>query len=407
MKLLLVGALLVGACSLSPAQITPVVNVNSRYIVGGIEVAGNDEFTLSLAIHEEIQALVGENLDQPALDALSDRIRKELHARSVGYRIMRGDQPEQVKVSFEVKRRSIGFDVNVPKFLYHSTQGWTGVVEGITKAGPNSFTFQVVSDGDELLERNAGIVARYDNHKLGTDRVGLGFEFASYHQQWNRSSAEEDPESIYRSRQNFEPTVTIVLAKPLTFTAGLSFERLQMQFPAARIESANALVNTLRYHRQLEDSDTQKQVLDAGYNLRAATNILSSDFVYARHRWNVAYTFSRDHTTMQVSFLAGLISGNAPLFERYVLGTSSTLRGWNKYDIDPLGGNRMWHAAVDYRYRWFQVFYDMGAVWDRGHEAKPRNSIGAGLRKDGFSLALAFPLKDGRVDPVFMAGMNF
>src|SRR5437867_3862238 len=156
MKLLPVGALLVCACSIASAQITPVVNVNSRYVVESIQVAGSDEFTLSQGIHEEIQNLIGENLDQAALDALSARIKKELHARSVAYRVMRGDQPEQVKVSFEVKRRSIGFDVNVPKFLYHSTQGWTGVVEGVTRFGSNAFTFRVLSDSDELVERNAG-----------------------------------------------------------------------------------------------------------------------------------------------------------------------------------------------------------------------------------------------------------
>src|SRR5713226_1516324 len=324
MKLFLVGALLVGAYSIAAAQVTPVVNVNSRYIVAGIEIEGNDDFNLSPQIHEEIQSLIGENLDQSALDGLSGRIQKELHARSVTYRIMRGDQPDQVKVQYEVKRRSLNFDVNVPKFLYHSTQGWTGVAEATTTVGANSVQFRVLSDGDELLERNAGVAFQYHHRRLGTDRVGLGFEFESYHQQWNRTAL-NDPQSVYRTRQNLEPTVTIVLAKPLTLTVGASFERLQMQFPAARIESANALVNTLRYHRLLEDSDATKQVLDAGYSLRAATSLLSSDFAYARHRWNLGYTLSRDRHTVMVSFIAGVIGGRAPLYERYVLGNSSTL----------------------------------------------------------------------------------
>jgi len=167
------------------------------------------------------------------------------------------------------------------------------------------------------------------------------------------------------------------------------------------------VVNTLRYHRLLEDSTTQKQVLDAGYSLRAATTLLSSDFGYSRHRWNLGYTFSRDKNTVLVSFIAGLLAGRGPLFERFVLGNSSTLRGWNRRDIDPVGGSRMAHGSVEYRHRCFQIFYDAGAVWDRGQDPAPRNSVGVGLRKDGFSLAVAFPLKDGRVDPVFIAGMNF
>ena len=407
MRLLPVGALLVCASSVW-AQYTPVVNVNSRYIVEGIEISGRDEFTLSASTHEQIQGLIGANLDQNALDELAGRIKKELHAKEVKYRVARGDQPDQVKVSYEVTRRSIALDVNVPKFLYHSKQGWTGVVEGTTGYNTSSVTFRLLSDDDELVERNTGILARYENKRLGSDRVHLGFQFESYHQRWNQAThAAEDPEALYRNRQNFEPTVTVLISKPLTLTAGMSFERFQNQFPAARIGSANAVVNTLRYHRLLEDSDTSKQVLDAGYSLRAATTLLSSDYAYARHRWNFAYTLSRKSKTVLVSFIGGVISGRAPLFERYVLGNSSTLRGWNRYDIDPTGGTRMAHGSVTYRYRYFEIFYDAGAVWDHGQEATPRHSAGVGLRKDGFSLAVAFPLKDGRADPVFMAGMNF
>jgi hypothetical protein len=418
MNLILAGALLAGA--IASAQITPVVNVNSRYIVGSIEVSGHDAFTLSRSLHEEIQNLIGENFDQAALDDLSGRIKKELHAKSVSYRMSRGDQPEQIKVVFEVTRRSIELNVTVPKFLYRSKQGWTGVVEGVTSSGPHSVTFRLLSDDDELVERETGILARYENKHVGSDRVGLGFQFEGYHQGWSRSTLQADDQRLngappspndvlspYRTRQNFEPFVTIVLAKPLTLTAGVSFERFQDQFPAARTESADTVVNTLRYHRLLEDSNAHRQVLDAGYSLRAATKILGSDFAYVRHHWNVGYTFARDHNTMLISFVGGLITGQAPLFERLVLGNSSTLRGWNRFDIDPLGGTRMAHGSVEYRYRYFEVFYDAGAVWDHGEAATPRCSAGIGLRKDGFSIAVAFPIKNGRVEPVLIAGMNF
>ena len=225
-----------------------------------IEVSGHDEFTLSTGIHEQIQSLIGENLDQAALDSLTDRIRKELHAKAVTYHIVRGDQPEQVKVSFEITRRSIALEVNVPKFFYHSTQGFSGVIEGVTGYGTSSVMFRALSDNDELVERNTGILARYEKKKLGNDRVGLAFQFESYHPKWNRvTEAADDPSVFYRNRQNFEPSVTIVIAKPLTLTAGVSFERFQTQFPAARIESANAMVNTLRYHRLLEDSDAKNR----------------------------------------------------------------------------------------------------------------------------------------------------
>ena len=48
------------AYSIAAAQITPVVNVNSRYIVASIEVGGNDEFKLS----QDIQELTEEYKDK-------------------------------------------------------------------------------------------------------------------------------------------------------------------------------------------------------------------------------------------------------------------------------------------------------------------------------------------------------
>jgi len=198
MRSFLTGLLLAGASSISlvraePSQITPVVNVNSRYVVESIQVSGQDEFTLSKGIHEQIQNLVGENLDTVSLDELSERIRKEIHAKTVTYRIGRGDQPDQVKVNFEVTRRSVALEVNVPKFVYHSTQGWTGVVEGVTGYGSSGVTFRLLSDNDEMVERNTGILARYENKRLGSDRVRLGFQFESYHQRWNRSTQNVAP----------------------------------------------------------------------------------------------------------------------------------------------------------------------------------------------------------------------
>ena len=88
-------------------------------------------------------------------------------------------------------------------------------------------------------------------------------------------------------------------------------------------------------------------------------------------------------------------------------GNSYYLRGWNKYDIDPIGGNRLVHNTVDYRYGPFQAFYDAGAVWDSGQPATPRHSVGVGFKESIFSLALAFPMKSGHVEPVVMIGMIY
>jgi outer membrane protein assembly factor BamA len=147
--------------------------------------------------------------------------------------------------------------------------------------------------------------------------------------------------------------------------------------------------------------------VNAEYKLRAAARELDSDFVYSRHRAEMRYSLTRGRNVLIDDVSVGAISGRAPLFERFYLGNSSTLRGWNKYDLDPTGGNRMVHNTVEYRYGVFQIFYDSGAVWDASETATVRHAAGLGLRQGAFSLALAFPIREGRIDPVFMVGMNY
>jgi outer membrane protein assembly factor BamA len=83
------------------------------------------------------------------------------------------------------------------------------------------------------------------------------------------------------------------------------------------------------------------------------------------------------------------------------------LRGWNRFEINPLGGNRMAHNSVEYRYGPFQAFYDSGAVWDSGQPAIIRHSFGWGMHQGPVFLAVAFPARAGKMYPVFMVGMNY
>ena len=270
----------------------------------------------------------------------------------------------------------------------------------------------LLGDGDELAERYSGVRARYENRKVGSDRVRLRFEFGSYHEQWDRSTIEAMGKDtslpgLYRTRQDFSPVATFVLARPLTLSFGADFERFDTQFPAARTQSANAAITTLRYERRFEGWGADQQELEAGYSLRAATKALNSDFAYARHSWDVRYSFTRGKHTVSDEALAGLITGQAPLFERFTLGNSSLLRGWNKFDLDPLGGSRVAHNSLEYRYAMIDVFYDAGAIWDQGQEAILRHSVGIGIRKSSFMVAMAFPIKEGRASPIFMVGMNY
>ncbi len=430
MKYAWLGCLLFGGVVFAGTQDSEF-NVNSRYTVESVVISGagwtanfasaqdHDE-NVSRSLGREIASLIGEKLNPSVLDDLARRLKKEFHARTVEHRVRRGKNPDYVQVVFEVKLCPSRFEITAPKFLYNAKQGWSGAVEGTATINQNAFTFGLVSDGDELAERYAGLVARYENTRVGSDRVRLGFQFESYHEQWNGNTLDalpaspvaaptpalEDTSGIYRTRQNFEPELTFVLARPLTLSVGTSFERFQEQYPFAHTEAANALVATLRYHRRLEGTENQHD-LDAAYSLRAATRLFDSDYVYDRHRFSFRYMLTRGKHVLIDDVSTGVIAGRAPLFERFVLGNSSTLRGWNKFDLDPLGGSRMVSNTVEYRYGVFEIFYDSGAIWDPGDTAVLRHSLGVGLRQGQFSLAVAFPVREGRVDPIFMVGMNY
>jgi len=392
-------------------------NVNTRYTVESVELAGEnpaDTADISKGLRGELTRLVGEKLNPAALDDLARRIRRELHVRAVTHRVLRGQKPEQVRVVFDVRGRPAKFEASVPKLLYLSQGGFAGAVAGTATVGSQALTFGAVNDGDELVERYAGIVARYEDKSLLSGRMRLRIQFESYHEHWDQATTAApgrpggaDPAAgFYGARTNLEPVATWVVARPLILTVGVSFERLQ-SFPAARTEAANAMVTTLRYHRRLEGSDANQQEWDAGYSLRAATNLLGSDFAYARHQGDVRYVYSWGRSEIVDDLTAGLIAGRAPLFEQFVLGNSSMLRGWSKFELDPLGGSRLVHNSLEYRYRRLKVFYDSGAIWDPGQTVVLRHSVGVGVQQNGLFAALAFPVREGRIEPVFMVGMNY
>jgi hypothetical protein len=397
-------------------------NVNTRYTVDTVTVAGKGWKTdlvsdqsqnqkMSSGLRRDLLGLIGQKLNPSALESLAARLKKELAAREVSHRVLRGDSPEHVRVEFEVKQYRGEVGASFTKMVYNSKQGWSADGGMDVTVLQNSFRFGLASDGDSLDERFAGISARYENRHVGTDRVNLKFEFDSFHDQWNRGTLDalaaggsKETSDAYRTRQSFQPAVTIALAKPLTLEVGGSFERFGEQYPAAHTEASDAMIATLRYHRRLEGSDNQ-QDLDASYSLGAATRILDSDFVYTSHSGCMRYQFTHGKHVLSDAFSAGAITGRAPLDDRFVMGNSVYLRGWNKYEIDPLGGNRMVHNTVDYHYGLFRVFYDTGAIWDEGQSAVPRHSLGVGLRESVFTLAVAFPVRSGHVEPVFMMGV--
>ncbi len=417
--------LLVAAAVLAAQEKPTEVNVNEKYKISNVELVPAKRYRLSASLSAEIKRMVGENFSQEKVDRLARRIKDELHVSAVRPKVVKGDEPETVKVAFEVERRgySSGFAVSDPG--YHSKEGWSAAVDVNGSVGATRLGVGLISNGDELVERYAGVRARFERLSLFTDRAQLRFDFGTYHAQWNRATlaaldTRPDLAGIYRARQSFAPSLTIQITPQISWSAGVDFERFQTQFPAAHTQAANAVTSTLRFDERWKGARS-RQGLNAGYGLRAATRQLDSDFAYTRHTWDARYFYEFGRQRVMANFYAGELTGRAPLFERFVAGNSQFLRGWNRWDLAPLGGDQLVHGKLDYQYDMFRVFYDTGSVWDRGQHPVARHSLGVGLQLDhhfwkrpdnggyrkGLLLAVAFPVKDGRAEPVFLMGLDF
>jgi hypothetical protein len=392
----------------------PANNVNEQYTVESVELSGAAVSRIGKSLQEDMQKLVGEKYNQRTADELAKRLRRELVEYSVTVRVRRGDKPKHVKVVFVADRvRWKRFVVAIPPVVYHSKEGFSGAIGTTISSHHNVFTFGLVNSADELLERNAGFRVRYENRKVGTDIVQLRIDFDSYHQKWNpatEAALAQTPgvPGIYRTRQNFAPSLSLLPFRDLKLSVGISFQRFQTQYPQTHNQTAYAGTADIQYRRILQIQGGFRHDISTSYSLRSATRTLDSDFIYTRHVWTAGYTASKGRNLFGARFQGGTITGVAPLFERFSAGNSTMLRGWNKFDVAPLGDVRLAHGSLEYRYRPFQIFYDVGAVWNPAKPAVARHGLGFGLAfRNGAFTSLAFPVRLHNVVPVFMMGFRY
>jgi hypothetical protein len=387
-------------------------NANERYVVEKIEYIGIEESKVSSSIRDDAQKMVGEKYSEKKARDIAKRIHRELRRYDVEFRVTKGEKPEQVIVVFQVERvPSNSLNAALPILVYHSKEGFSGSLEIPVETHHNVFTFGLVSDADQLLERNAGLRLRYEHRKLGTDVLRFRMDFDSYHEKFNAATESalaqrQDLPGIYRSRQNFEPSLTVLPSKSLSLSAGVSFQRLQFQYPALHTQTAYSGIAGIQYHPVLESLGEFRQDFSAAYSLRTATRVLTSDFVYTRHLFSVDYSLAHGRNYFGAHFTGGLLNGTAPLFERFSFGNSTTLRGWDKFDVSPVGGSRAAHGSLEYRYRHIGIFYDVGTVWESKQFSQVRHGLGFGWASRHLFVSLAFPVRLHNVSPVIMMGLR-
>jgi hypothetical protein len=392
-------------------------NVNARYIVERVELTGVSEAKVSQALRDDLQALVGRRLDPEEADRLETRLESELRGYQVTRKIAKGSQPGSINLIFEMSEtenlRWIPFVPSRSKIVYHTDQAWSGVLDIPIGGGSTRVTFPLVFENDDdLIEEYTGYGLRLEVRTLGTRRLGMSFELTNQRQMWQPSTlsaiaADPTIPEAYRNRLKIEPQVTFAFSPHLRASGGVSLSELESHSRSPDTQLANAVIAGVAYDPEWEQGSGVRHEASLGYEVRAAAAALESDLDYTRHLGRARYRNRRGKSLFTADVSLGGIDGSAPLFERFSLGDSSTLRGWSKYDVAAAGGDRMHYESIEYSYRGFAVFFDMGAVWDGGADARVRTSSGFGYHGDSFFMLLGFPLNAGELRAAFMMGVRF
>jgi Omp85 superfamily domain len=391
-------------------------NVNARYIVEQADITGLPDAELTQSLRDDLLALVGKRLDSGDADRLQERMERELPRYEISRRIQRGGEVGRIRLVYEARKKEpppwLRFEPLRSNAIFHSDQGWGSYLD--LAIGDRNIRFTpivAIDNADDLVEEYSGYGLRFETRKLGTRRLGASLEWSWFDQDWRGATLDAlalKPEipPPYNTRSTITPLLKFAFSTDLSVAAGVSISELKPLFPATDSRMANAAVASIGYDRRWKDRFDAAHHVEVSFGVRAGSHELESDLDYRRYlgQGSYRYDFGRHH--VQATGMAGGITGHAPLFERFTLGDSTTLRGWDKYDIAPAGGDRMFYSSIEYRYTGLALFLDIGSVWDDGTERQVRVSTGLGFHGGPVFLTVGFPLNTDNLTAVVALGLR-
>jgi outer membrane protein assembly factor BamA len=405
-------------------------NVNAKYIVESVELKGSDKSKLSEGLWADMQKMVGRPVDDAVADQFRERLVSEIKGSHVKRTVERGNDPQHVRIVYEaVGQNSINFSGGGG---YHSRQKFSGRADvAYTYYDFVGARVDAYNDASTLMERYAG-------YKYGAwteyKRVRFNAEYSSFRAQWSpgtmqAAAASGTSADLYRLRDTIEPSAKITISRAFHVTLGVTASNLQIQVPVSHYESVRTANGNADYKFSLSSSG--KHHLSGSYDIRVAGDTLGGSASFTRHlldqnyEWNIknpapGTKFTPDGHQINVNVQLGRITGAAPMFERFSLGDTGRLVGWNKYDISPLGASRMAYGAVSYTSRYFSSQFESGSLWNDGQSKVLHNAVGANLMLGNILHAptamriilnaarpgIGIPLQKNNVRPIFTLGGN-
>jgi len=391
-------------------------NVNGRYIVEQADITGVPDADLTQALRDDLKGLVGKRLDSGEADRFRERLERELPRYEIFRRIQRGTEVGRIKLLYEARKKEpppwLRFEPLRSNTVYHSDQGWGTYVEA--NIGDRTVRVSPIfawANSEDSVEEYTGVGLRFETRKLGTRRLGASLEWSWFDQDWRSQTLaglpfNPDVPLPYDTRTTVTPMLKFAFTPDLSIGGGVSISELEALAPATESQMANAVVASIDFDRQWKASSDVTHRAVASFGVRAGSRSLESDLAYTKYLGQGSYRFDLGRHQVQATARAGGITGHAPLFERFALGDSLTLRGWDKYEISPAGGDRMVHSSVEYRYTGVSLFLDVGSVWDANTKRQVRVSTGFGFHAGPAFLVVGVPLNTDNLTAVLALGLR-
>ena len=234
-------------------------------------------------------------------------------------------------------------------------------------------------DGDEI--------ARYDKKRRGQE---ITFSRRTHNEFVSNYITTKNRDAIYTGpADGYEGDVNQYYEKE--FEQSPHFKKEWMpQTPEERRKENFGVTRSITFGRVYDSRDNVYDPHEGkriGYSVEWAGG-MGGDFDFTKWTADWRYYFrAGGESVWALNLGAGYASGDMPLSQRFTMGGSDTLRG---YEDDQFRGNSMLKATLEYRFPIVKkvqgvLFTDNGYAWDKRHEDEfdmglLKNSYGVGLR---------------------------